>query len=48
MWPATKTAHLVVEVERFRLEHRRIDGQWHICLGPDLIVLCAYPPDLGS
>lgn len=48
MWPATKTAHLVVEVERFRLEHRRIDGQWHICLGPTLVVLCAYPPDLGS
>ena len=48
MWPATKTAHLVVEVDRFRLEHRRLDGRWHLCLNPALIVLCVYPPELGS
>jgi hypothetical protein len=48
MWPADKPAHLIVEIDRFRLEQRRLDGQWHICLNPALIVLCAYPPDLGS
>lgn len=47
MWPADKAAHLVVEVDRFRLEHRRIDGRWHVCLNPALHVLCVYPPERG-
>lgn len=47
MWPADKSTHLVVEVDRFRLEHRRIDGRWHICLNPALHVLCVYPPERG-
>lgn len=48
MWPADKAAALVVEVDRFRLEHRRLDGRWHICLNPALAVLCVYPPDRGT
>ncbi len=47
MWPADKAAHLVVEIDRFRVEHRRLDGRWHVCLNPALHVLCAYPPDRG-
>jgi len=47
MWPAEKAAHLVVEVDRFRLEHRRMDGRWHICLNAALQVLCVYPPERG-
>jgi hypothetical protein len=47
MWPADKAAHLVVEIDRFRLEQRRLDGRWHICLNTALHVLCAYPPERG-
>jgi hypothetical protein len=45
MWPADKAAHLVIEVERFRVEQRRLDGRWHLCLNPAQFPLCVYPPD---
>jgi hypothetical protein len=38
---------LVVEVDRFRIEQRRLDGRWHLCLNPAHFPLCVYPPDRG-
>jgi hypothetical protein len=38
---------LVVEVDRFRVEQRRLDGRWHLCLNPAHFPLCVYPPDRG-
>lgn len=36
---------LVIEFDRFRLESRRIDGRWHVCLNPAHHPLCVYPPE---
>lgn len=47
MWPADKPNFLVVEIARARVEHRRLDGRWHVCINGALDVLCAYPPDRG-
>lgn len=47
MYGPENTRPLVVEFDRFRLEHRRIDGRWHICLNPAHFPLCVYPPDRG-
>ena len=47
MWPADKAAHLVVEVDRFRVESRRLDGRWHLCLNAAGFPLCVYPPERG-
>ena len=47
MWPADKKAHLMVEVERFKVEHRRLDGRWHLCLNAAQVPLCVYPPERG-
>jgi predicted lysophospholipase L1 biosynthesis ABC-type transport system permease subunit len=44
MWGADKAAHLVVEIERFRIERRTLDGRWHLCLNSAQFPLCAYPP----
>jgi len=47
MWPADRPNALVVEVERFRIEHRRLDGRWHLCLNGAQFPLCVYPPERG-
>jgi hypothetical protein len=47
MWTAKETRPLIVEVERFKVEHRRLDGSWHLCLNSAQIPLCVYPPDRG-
>ena len=47
MWTANQTKPLIVEVERFRIEKRRMDGRWHLCLTSTQYPLCVYPPDRG-
>jgi hypothetical protein len=47
MWATDKTVPLVVEFDRFRLETRRMDGRWHLCLNPSQFPLCVYPPERG-
>lgn len=47
MYGAENTRPLIVEFDRFRLEQRRMDGRWHICLNPAHFPLCVYPPDRG-
>lgn len=44
MYGAENSAALVIEVERFRLEARRLDGRWHLCLNTSHYPLCVYPP----